>query len=663
MLKQGLIFSRLHLAAVSLCILFSVSVSVADAVTGAGVDELEKLSIEELLQVEVLKVYGASRYEQKALEAPANVTVITADTIRQFGYRTLAEVLQGTTGLYVSNDRNYQYLGYRGFSRPGDYNTRVLVMIDGVRLNDAVFHQAPIGFDFPLDLRLVERIEVIRGPSQAIYGNNAFLLVVNVLTRPIPQTRQFEADLYQDTRVLTMGGISGGGTLPNGTGLLLSGSLFHTPGSNLYFPAYDDPATNNGNAQHADYANGGSLFMKAQHGRLSLLGGYLSSRKGIPTAAWGSTFNDNSTRTIDERYFGDLSCQLISGATADLKLRGYLNAYNYSGYYAPQYHDYSRALTVGSELVGHVRLPWRNTLVAGVDYRYGAIVRQGDNDGYYDNRNGSNVGLFAQNEFRLLDNLLLMAGLRYDQFAGNLSSLNPKAAVVYLPYQGLALKYLFGTSFRSPNAYEAQYQGSSYRINPSLKEETLYSHELVLEYQYEERLRLVLSGFQYDYRDMISQTVDSNGLFVYENSERYRTRGVETELSYRGRGWSALLGHTYQHTYGLLGSAHATVNSPRNLMKLRLSRELAGPRLVLTGELLYRSAVQTLDPAVTIGEATIVNLTLSSRDLIAKGLDASVSIHNLLDRRDYHPGAAEHLPIAQIPQDGLTVAARLTYRF
>ena len=130
-------------------------------------------------------------YMQKVTEAPSSVTIITADEIRGFGHRTLADVLRTVRGFYVTYDRNYSYLGVRGFSRPGDYNARVLLQVDGHRLNDNVFGSALIGTEFPLDVDLIERIEIIRGPSSALYGTSAFFAVINVIT----QTRQPENGL------------------------------------------------------------------------------------------------------------------------------------------------------------------------------------------------------------------------------------------------------------------------------------------------------------------------------------------------------------------------------------------------------------------------------------------------------------------------------------
>lgn len=70
-------------------------------------DGLTSLSLEELLQVDVERVFSASRFVQDVRRAPASVTVITAEDIRRFGYRTLADALRSVNGLYTTYDRNY----------------------------------------------------------------------------------------------------------------------------------------------------------------------------------------------------------------------------------------------------------------------------------------------------------------------------------------------------------------------------------------------------------------------------------------------------------------------------------------------------------------------------------------------------------------------------
>lgn len=128
-------------------------------------------------------VYSAAKYEQKITQAPAAVTIITGDQIRKYGYRTFAQVLQSVPGFFITNDRLYDYLGIRGFNRPADFNSRFQLLVDGHRLNDAMFDQAPIGTDSPIDVDLIERVEVVRGPSSSLYGTNAFFGVINVITK------------------------------------------------------------------------------------------------------------------------------------------------------------------------------------------------------------------------------------------------------------------------------------------------------------------------------------------------------------------------------------------------------------------------------------------------------------------------------------------------
>ena len=77
--------------------------------------------------------------------------------------------------------RNYSYLGVRGFARPGDYNTRVLLLINSHRVNDNVYDPAAIGADFGVDVAMFDRVEIIRGPASSLYGTSAFIAVVNVI--------------------------------------------------------------------------------------------------------------------------------------------------------------------------------------------------------------------------------------------------------------------------------------------------------------------------------------------------------------------------------------------------------------------------------------------------------------------------------------------------
>jgi len=641
-------------------------------------ENLENLSLEELMQVTIITVSGASRYEQEASETPARVSVVDAETIRRFSYRTLADVLQGETGINITDDRNYQYIGYRGLSRPGDYNTRVLVMIDGVRMNDEVYHQAPIGRDFPLDMDLVERIEIVRGPSNALYGNNAFFLAINVITVSAGGNGVAVATSV-DTRAMVTGRLTGQMSTRNDDwGGLVSGTLFNGPGSRLYFSSYDDPATSNGISRNSDFEGGGSFFLKAEKGQLKLLGGYAERKKGVPTGAWDTNFNDPGTKTWDERSFADLS-YLVGDTTEDsVRIRSYYNGYSYNGRYAytpadQTVTDRSGSAVWGGELVFTKRLPFDNHLVGGIDYRDTLFADQqagteADSAATLDLRSTQHsFGAFLQNEWRILPGLLLDLGGRYDHMSPSLNIINPKAAVIYKITDNLIAKYLFGKSFRAPNTFERDYYDlpTNWMANPNLRQESMVSHELLLEYFHGPGQRLSLTFFDYSISDMISQAVDSAGVTMFHNTDKVRATGVELEGDWRWQAWSARVGYSYQKAKDQQSGQRLT-NSPDSLLKLRLSREFLNRRLTLSSEAQYVSPLDTLTE-VKGGDHVLLHLSACARDLFVKGLDASVAVRNLLNRQYGQPGAAEHIltshPVPLIPQDGRTATFKLEYQY
>jgi iron complex outermembrane receptor protein len=160
--------------------------SSAQETSSTTLDRLKGLDLEQLMQVKVETVYGASLFAQKTTDAPASITVVTAEEIKRYGYRTLADILRSLQGFNVSYDREHSYVGVRGVGL-GDFNSRILLLLDGHRVNNNLNDGAFIGTDFILDVDLIDRVEVIRGPGSVIYGNNAFFGVINVITRKAGQ--------------------------------------------------------------------------------------------------------------------------------------------------------------------------------------------------------------------------------------------------------------------------------------------------------------------------------------------------------------------------------------------------------------------------------------------------------------------------------------------
>lgn len=197
-------------------------------------DDLSDLSLEQLMRVKVERVVTASLFSQLVTEAPASMTVITRDDILKYGYRTLADVLSSVPGLYITYDRNYSYLGVGGFSRPGDYNSRILLQIDGHRLNDNIYDTAAIGTEFPLDIDLIDHIEFMRGPGSSLYGSNAFFGVINVITRKSADVGR-ELSSSVASFGTEAGRVSYATALGTAGDLLFSGSIYNSAGQSPRF--------------------------------------------------------------------------------------------------------------------------------------------------------------------------------------------------------------------------------------------------------------------------------------------------------------------------------------------------------------------------------------------------------------------------------------------
>ena len=252
-------------------------------------------------------VEAASLHAQTLLEAPASVTVITDEEIRERGYRTLADVLSDVRGMYVTYDRAYHYVGVRGFSIPGDPNNRFLVMINGHSLTENVYGSANLfGQDFGLDLDLIKRIEIVRGPSSALYGTNGMFATINIVTKSPVEYQQMRASAELDSfRRAEGAGIRFG--ISRATARICWSRFRYStiPASRrCIFPAFDTPQTNHGLAVDMDGEKGLSHFRESDLAGIGAFFAYFNnSEKIVPTAAYGTIFNDRGDKFFDRARF------------------------------------------------------------------------------------------------------------------------------------------------------------------------------------------------------------------------------------------------------------------------------------------------------------------------------------------------------------------------
>src|SRR5688572_8795922 len=148
------------------------------AARAAGDDE-DELDLVKLLNVEVST---ATKTAESADEAPAVITVVTKEDIRRWGYQSVAEVLDHTVGFYLIDDHILPNAGVRGVSGGlGAESGMIKVMIDGRSVAYRSTSGNWLGVEL-VPLGSIEQIEIVRGPASALYGADAFLGVVNIIT-------------------------------------------------------------------------------------------------------------------------------------------------------------------------------------------------------------------------------------------------------------------------------------------------------------------------------------------------------------------------------------------------------------------------------------------------------------------------------------------------
>jgi len=635
------------------------------------------MSLEQLMEIPVNTVFGASKFLQKVTEAPASISIVTSEDIRRYGYRTLADILRSARGFQTTYDRNYTYLGVRGLARPGDYNTRILLLVDGHRINDNVYNMAPIGTEFPIDVDLIERVEIIRGPSSSMYGANAFFGVVNVIPKRGQDLNGFDVSSEAGSLDTYKGRFTYGGKIGKRAEVLFSGSFYESEGQQrLYFKEYNDPATNNGIAQNADRDRFQQFFTSITSGNFNLQGALSTRKKLIPTGAFGTVFNDPRSYTTDIFGFLDLRYEHTFHNSWDVFSRFAYDRYEYHGDYIFDYSDNEVPLpvankdyTLGDSWTTEVglrrNLGEHHKLTVGSEYR--GNLHQDlfnyDQFGDYitDRRHSQTWGVYAQDDVTLLKNLRLSLGLRHDRYQAFGGTTNPRLGLMYDPRKGTTLKFLYGHAFRAPNNYELFYgSGFSFSPNPNLKPETIRTEELVFEQYLGTKYRVSVSGFHSHVDGLITQQLNEVGKITFNNVENLSIKGMDFELE--GKWANGLQG---QFSYTLQQSEHRESrlplsNSPRHLAKMNLRAPLFGGRLFPGLSMLYTSRRKTLGEGYASG-FLVPGFTLSSGKFL-KRLEASVSLYNFTDRMYGDPGAEEHRQ-ELIPQDDRTVRAKLTFRF
>jgi len=617
------------------------------------------MSLEQLMQIGVV---GASKYEQKQSQIGAAVSVITRQEIKAFGWRTLDQALATLPGVYVTYDRQFTYLGVRGFGLPGDYNTRVLVTINGNRVNDPIFDSGPSGREFPLDMDLIERIEFIPGPGGAVYGQNAMFAVVNIVTRTGAEVNGAEAAVgYQEPQSLIEGRASWGARLNNGVDVLMSVSGMNSQGQNLFFDY--GASGKSGVASGLDGGRTKQFFGSIARGPWSFEFVYGFEHKDDPTALYQSdplvagAYQETGYALTQLQYRDNfssdtlhVSARLFTGNDVSDEHLSFGTIYAY-----PSTPDLVgvEARVVSTALASHILMLG---LEAQDNYNINQsqIVAADPALNVYVPGSGYRVGLYGQDEWHLSSALAATLGLRVDRNDSTATALSPRLALIWQATPETTAKALYGVAHRAPNAFEDLAGFKPDTSSLELSGETIDTLEFDVDQRVGRDLTLRASAYEWTLHDLILE----NGISqLYQNDQPVDARGVELSTD---KTWDsgARLRDSVSLQHATYRSGAEVANSPRVLGKLNFSGPLPVYELRLAYELRYDSSRLDLN-GTPLGGYALSNLFLSTESL-AKGLEVSLGVGNLFDKHYAQPASASHWQTS-LQQDGRSVRVDVHY--
>lgn len=627
--------------------------------------DINLISLDSLLNVQIS---SASRYRQKSFEAPSAVSIISYEEIEKFGYQTLGEVLSSLGGFYLSYDRNYSYLGVRGFSRPTDYNNRILVLINNHPTNEVVFGSSSMGTELGLPLSSIEKIEVVRGPGSSLYGTGAMFSVVNIVTKKGNEFDKGTLSLGGNSLSGYSGTVNFGKEFENGVELFLSTEYFNQRGNDLYFEEYDNPSTNNGIAVGLDKDNYVGLFAVVNYKQLQFQGKYSTREKYIPTASYYTDFNDSRAKTTDASAFSELSYVVPFANDNKLTLAASLDYYDYKGTY-----PYGSSLLfdegIAAWTILNAQFDWivssADHFIAGIEYKGNLNARYNEHDETGDLFNkdvqSSIRSIYLHNEFQPLPNLSLIASLRYDDGTFSRNLFSPRGAVVY-NLGGTALKLIYGSAYRSPNLYELYYEDEATNFKPSvsLSAEKITTLEFVTEHKVLDNLYAALSIYKYKVNDLIDQEYDeADSSLQFINYGKVSTAGFEADINYYPmEGARAFFRYSYHYASYQEQKTNLS-NSPKHLLRAGFVFPLFN-LIYCAPEFFYESERYTVYNTMT-EDFLLTNLTLTTKTLFDR-FKVSFAVKNLFNVSYKHPGGFEHTQPA-ITQDARNFFFKLQFDF
>ena len=533
----------------------------------AIIEEIRWLHEEYLISI-------ATKHETPLSKAPGVATVITAKQIKQMGFRTLADILKTVPGYDVQmNGIGTKNVSVRGGGFQNSEKVRFL--IDGHAINDPYWGGAMNNF-WDMVVGNIKRLEVIRGPGSALFGKNAFLGVVNIVTKDIADIDgfqwtgsggSFDTQNYNMLFAKEYGDIEISGFFDyfdtNGFDEKLERDTQFTK------PWSMSPERTNNKREKTD------LNLKLSYKNLELKGKYMKKRRDAYIGIGGALTDDNNLE--DTYIFAELVYNLSLGEKLKMTPKAYYDRYDFDwkleslpeGFVDPfgrPYADGIKGLTAltlntlgfedqfnydvfdGNRLTFGFQYEWlyqHNARSANLTFDpsgaispfglFGAVSPPQDFSDTFpftkDKKTRQIWSLYLQDEWNITENIDLTVGVRHDNFTRFEGTTNPRVGLVWRFIEDAYLKLLFATAFRAPNFREMFLQNNALiEGNSNLDPEKINTYEFQVGYNLTQHINGSVNFFYNRTRDLIILALQPGSSYKYQNSGGSRVAGAEAEI-------------------------------------------------------------------------------------------------------------------------------------
>jgi outer membrane cobalamin receptor len=661
----------------------------------------------------------ASLKPQKVEEAPGIVSVITAQQIKDMGARDLNDVLKTIPGFQLPISFWYaNTYSVRGL--PQIFNNRVLVMMDGVSLNEPYYGQSNTNWaDMPLNN--VKRIEIIRGPGSALYGTYAFLAVINIITNKAEDIDGVEFS-------------AGGGSWNTQHHYILAGKkkgdfsisgyadYRKSDGYDNYFIQQDLVTLLYSYVPFLPSASmaPGKIQVPLDSKRFDLRLGYNNLEfqfkaqgyeRGMPFPGYAIT---EGFRQSDKSYIGQAIYRYDTGKNLSLSLKGnyyyrkqrlhgqayppgifgaLIPGFGAQGFFTEGIsgnlivEDYSFFLQsqfdykLSDENMFTFGLEFSNlktnkpTSLLNIDPMTGLQSDTlhdlgGAAAGFMDRDADRNiVAAFAQDSWQIGERLNLTAGLRFDHYSEFGSTINPRISLVWKLQKNTNIKLLYGQAFRAPVFSELYIISTSAVGNESLKPEKVKSFEIGINHKLTSNVNASLNYFYNELTDVILPTgriVVEGWPQQLENSGKVNSQGIEAELKANfEKNTYAYFNYSYAKAKDELTN-EVIPNVANNLFNFGINvgwwKYLnANLNVNYVGDRKRGLLAGFPDPRDPIKAYSLFDLTLRAQNFW-KNTEIIFSVHNLFDTKYTDP---EELGVIyyDFPREGKQVLGKVIFKF